>query len=95
MLVCSSAPRQQCGKHHLCQQQPQRELRRKHCIHCTVKNPIHSLVAMEALDDTSMAAEDDPDLISKIRARQRLRNRRAQPAQTTAKVGADFRTTCK
>jgi len=47
---------------------------------------------MVALEATSMAAEIDPDLISKIGARQSERNRRAQPAQTTAKVGADFRT---
>ena len=91
MLVCSSAPRQQCGKHHLCHQQPQRELHRKHCSHCPVKNSIHSIVAMEALETTSTAAEIDPDLISKFRARSGTRNRRAQPAQTTAKVGADFR----
>ena len=92
MLVCSSAPRQQCGKHHLCHQQLQRELHRKHCSHCPVKNSIHSIVAMEALEDTSMAAEDDPDLISKIRARHVTRNRRAQPGETIAKFGADFRT---
>jgi hypothetical protein len=55
-----------------------------------VKNHIHSLVAMEALEATSMAAEIDPDLISKIRARSDTRNRRAQPAETTAKRGADF-----
>jgi hypothetical protein len=47
---------------------------------------------MEALKATAMAAEVDPDLISKIRARYATRNRAAQPAQTTAKVGADFRT---
>ena len=59
-----------------------------------MKNHVHSLVAMEALEATAMAAgaEVDPDLISKIRARSDTRNRRAQPAQTTAKVGADFRT---
>jgi hypothetical protein len=57
-----------------------------------VKNHIHSCVAMEALKATAMAAEVDPDLISKIRARYATRNRAAQPAQTTAKVGADFRT---
>jgi hypothetical protein len=57
-----------------------------------VKNHIHSLVTMEALKDTSMAAEIDPDLISKFRARSGTHRRRAQPAQTTAKVGADFRT---
>jgi hypothetical protein len=91
MLVCSSAPRQQCGKHHLCHQQPQRELHRKHCSHCPVKISIHSIVAMEALETTSTAGEVDPDLISKFRARQCTQDRRAQPAQTTAEVGADFR----
>jgi hypothetical protein len=92
MLVCSSAPRQQCGKHHLCHQQPQRELHRKHCSHCPVKNSIHSIVAMEALETTSTAAEVDPDLISKFRARHCTHRLRAQPAQTTAMDGADFRT---
>ena len=57
-----------------------------------MKNHVHSLVAMEALEGTAMAAEGERDLISKVRARQSTRNRRAQPAQTTAKVGADFRT---
>ena len=92
MLVCSSAPRQQCGKHHLCHQQPQRELHRKHCSHCPVKNSIHSIVAMEALETTSMAAEIDSDLISKFRARHVTRNRRAQPVEAYAKSVAQLRT---
>ena len=72
MSACSSAPQRQHTKHQWCHQQPRRELRHEHCSHCTVKNSIHSLVAMEALKATypidAPVAEDDPDLISKIRA---------------------------
>ena len=41
-----------------------------------MKIHLHIIVAMEALEATSMAAEIDPDLISKVRARSRERNRR-------------------
>ena len=78
MSACSSAPQRQHTKHQWCHQQPRRELRHEHCSHCTVKNSIHSLVAMEALKATSTVAEDDPDLISKIR------NRTAQPVEPIA-----------
>ena len=71
-----------------CHQQPRRDQRHEHCSHCTVKILVHSIVAMEALEAsgtlssghlaTSMAAEIDPDLISKIRARHATRNRRAR-----------------
>jgi hypothetical protein len=64
------------GKHQGCHHQPRREQRRKHGSHGTVKNHVHSLVAMEALEATSMAAEIDPDLILKIRARHCTRRRR-------------------
>ena len=56
-----------------------------------MNNRVHSLVAMEALEATSTAAEVDPDLISKIGARYTTRNRRAPPPVPTAMVGADFR----
>jgi hypothetical protein len=91
LTVCSSTEQRHCAIQHCCHHQPRREQRHKHCSHCSVKNRIHSLVAMEALEGTAMAAEIDPDLISKIRARHVTRNRRAQPAETTAKRGADFR----
>ena len=66
---------------------------------------VHSLVAMEALEATSTAAEVDPDLISKIRARHATRNRRARGYNVqailwsrrrrskfaTVKIAADFR----
>jgi len=48
----------------------------KHGSHVTVKNHVHSLVDMEALEATLTAAEVDPDLISKIRARYTTRRRR-------------------
>ena len=92
MPACSSEQQRHRAKHHCCHQQPRHVQHRQHGSHCTVKNLVHSCVAMEALEATAMAAEVDPDLISKIRARQSERRRRAQPAQTTAKVGADFRT---
>ena len=57
-----------------------------------MNNHVHSLVAMEALVGTPMAAEIDPDLISKIGARSDTRTRRAPPPVPTAMVGADFRT---
>ena len=48
-------------------------------MHCTVKNHIHSCIAMEALEATSMAAEVDPDPILKFRAPSTTRTHRAQP----------------
>ena len=48
-----TAPRQHCAKHHCCHLQPRREQRQEHGSHCTVKNHLHSCVAMEALEDTS------------------------------------------
>ena len=57
-----------------------------------MKNLVHSLVAMKALEGTAMAAEDDPDLISKFRARHCTENRAAQPVETTAMSGARLRT---
>ena len=92
MLACSSAPQRQHTKHQWCHQQPRRELRHEHCSHCTVKNSIHSLVAMEALEGTAMAAEIDPDLISKIRARHVTRIHRAQPVETMPMIGTQLRT---
>ena len=90
MPACSSEQQRHCGKHQCCHHQPRRELRHEHCSHCTVKILVHSLVAMEALDDTSVAAEVDPDLVSKLRARCGTRNRDAQPEGAMACVGADF-----
>jgi hypothetical protein len=92
MPACSSEQQRHRDKHHCSHQQPWREQRDEHGSHPSVKNRVHSLVAMVALEGTAMAAEDDPDLISKFRARSDTRNRRAQPAETTAKRGADFRT---
>ena len=92
MSACSSAPQRQHTKHQWCHQQPRRELRHEHCSHCTVKNSIHSLVAMEALKATSTVAEDDPDLISKIRARCYTRNRLACPLMATPGAVARLRT---
>jgi hypothetical protein len=91
MSVCGSAPQRHRAKHHCCHQQPRRELRQQHGSHGTVNNCVHSLVAMEALEATSTAAEVDPDLMSKIGARHDTRNRRAPPPVPTAMVGADFR----
>ena len=70
----------------------EREQHGKHYSHCSVNHHVHSSVAMAALETTPTAAESERDFISKFRARQCTRNRLAQPAQTTAKVGADFRT---
>ena len=92
MPACSSEQLRHRAKHHGSHQQPWREQRDEHGGHACVKSPVHSIVALEALEGTAMAAEGERDLISKIRARESTRNRRAQPAQTTAKVGADFRT---
>ena len=69
----------------------EREQHGKHYSHCSVNHHVHSSVAMAALETTPTAAESERDFISKFRARQCTRNRLAQPAQTTAKVGADFR----
>ena len=91
MPACGSKQQRHRFNNHCSHQQPCREQHHEHRRHGSVKNHVHSLVAMEALEGTAMATEADPDLISKIRARQSERNRRAQPAQTTAKVGADFR----
>jgi len=46
----------------------------------------------EASEGTQMAAESDPDLVSKIRARQSERNRAAQPVEPTRVGGARIRT---
>ena len=86
-LRCSSAPRQHCAKHHCCHHQPRRALRQRHGSHCSVKSALHSSLAMEALESTRMAAEVDPDPISKIRARSDTRNRRAQPPSGVDREG--------
>ena len=75
---------------HCCHLQPRREQRQEHGSHCTVKNHLHSCVAMEALEDTSMAAEVDPDPISKFRARSDTRTRRAQPMERTRMFASNF-----
>ena len=90
MPACSSEQQRHRAKHHGSHQQPWREQRNEHGSHASVKKHVHSCVAMEALKDTSMAAESERGIASKFRARHLTRNRRAQPAEITAKRGADF-----
>ena len=90
MPACGSKQQRHRFNNHCSHQQPGREQCDEHGSHWTVKNHVHSRVAMVALEGTAMAAEDDPDLVSKIRARQSERNRRAQPGETIATDGADF-----
>jgi hypothetical protein len=66
MPACSSEQQRHRAKHHGSHQQPWREQRHEHGGHASVKKHVHSCVAMEALEGTVMAAEIDPDLISKF-----------------------------